>query len=175
MICFRHMKQHVKDFVNLHYGNQHAAKVIYGTLLLFVALIGIGSSGVSSGYLAALESLIAALAIIIAEDYAELIGFTIKNKRKLNAKERRGIFEDTVAVATFCLVPILVLLGSESGFYSLDAAFSATYALCVLVLLIFSYWASRLSRYNRPKSFLIAVITASIGIAIILAKFFFTK
>lgn len=48
-------------------------------ILLFVALFGISTSGISSGYLASMELFIALLAIIIAEDYAEFIGFTIKN------------------------------------------------------------------------------------------------
>ena len=161
--------------MNQHYGNQHAAKVLYGTILLFVTLVGLDASGVSTGHIAALDVTIAALAIIIAEDYAELIGFTIKNKRALNKQERRDIFDDTVAVATFCLVPIVILLVSESGLYSVATAFNYTFLYCVSVLFVFSYWAARLSGYRKLRALITALITASIGLTIIYIKYSFGK
>lgn len=73
------LKPRLKLFFRNNYGNEYVAKVLYGMILLFVALFGISTSGISSGYLASMELFIALLAIIIAEDYAEFIGFTIKN------------------------------------------------------------------------------------------------
>ncbi|QQS18181.1 hypothetical protein IPL68_06130 [Candidatus Saccharibacteria bacterium] len=169
------MKSRVMTFMNQHYGNQHAAKVLYGTILLFVTLVGLDASGISTGYWAALNAFIAVLAIIVAEDYAELIGFTIKNKRALNKQERREIFDDTVAVATFCLVPIVILLVSETSLYSVATAFNYTFLYCVSVLFVFSYWAARLSGYQKLRSLITATITASIGLAIIYIKSNFGK
>ena len=92
--------------------DRYAPKVIYGTVLMFAVLMGIQSSKPTSAGLAAVEALIAAITIIIAEDYAELIGFTIKNKGPLSVLQKRAIFNDTLTLATFSFTPSLILLAS---------------------------------------------------------------
>ena len=168
------MKAQKNNFINRYYGNNHAAKVIYGIVLTFVVLIGLSASRPSSPQSAAVDALIGALTIVIAEDYAEIIGFTIKNKRALTKQERREIFDDTFAIATFCLIPAIVLLISASGLYGITTAFNISFAYCLFVLFVFSYWAGRLSNYSKQKSAFIAVINALIGLIIILVKYIFS-
>lgn len=169
------LKSHLKLFFRQNYGNEYAAKVLYGTILLFVALLGLNASGISSGYLASTEVFIALVAIIIAEDYAELIGFTIKNKRVLNKRERHEIFEDTFAITTFCLPPVIILLFSESGLYDLNTAFIISYIYCVSILFVFSYYANILSNYSRLRSFVTAAAIACTGLMIVILKYSFGK
>ena len=169
------MKSRINNFLRHYFGDEHAAKVLYGVILLFVALFGLDANRLDSGYLAATETFIAILAIIIAEDYAELIGFTIKNKRTLSRQERNEIFEDTFAIATFCLPPVFILLLSESGLYKLDTAFNYTFIYCILVIFVFSYWASKLSNLSRLRSIVTASIIASIGLALVYLKSTFGK
>ncbi len=154
-----------------YYGSNHAAKVLYGVILMFGVLIGLSASGTESAAAASLEALIAAVTIIVAEDYAEIIGFTIKNKRALSKSERREIFEDTFAIASFILIPCFILLASKFGLYDLRLAFNISFGYCLIVLYVFSYWAARLSSFSRYKSVFIATITALIGLAIICIKY----
>lgn len=169
------MKSQIRTYLRHYFGDEHAAKVLYGVILLFVALFGLDASNLDSGYLAATEAFIAIVAIIIAEDYAELIGFTIKNKRTLSRQERNEIFADTFAIATFCLPSVLILLLSESGLYMLGTAFNYTFIYCILVIFVFSYWASKLSNLNRLHSVVTASIVASIGLALVYLKSSFGK
>lgn len=168
------MKLPTNSSLKKYYGNNHAAKVIYGIILMFGALVGLAASGPSSELATALKAFIAALTIIVAEDYAEIIGFTIKHKRALSKQERSDIFADTFAIATFTLTPSVILLASATGLYTLTTAFNLAFGYCLLVLFMFSYWAGRLSNYSKQKALLIAILTAGLGMIIILMKYEFS-
>ena len=141
---------------------------------MFVTLIGLSSSGINSAEAIAFDLFMGALTIIIAEDYAEFIGFTIKNKRPLSKSERMEIFEDTFAVSTFILVPSIIIILSKFELYSLTAAYDLSYGYCLFVLFLFSFWAGRLSNFTNRKSFVVATINALAGLSIILLKYIFT-
>lgn len=160
-------------FLTRYYGNNRAAKVIYGTILIFVVLIGLSHSTVTSSITLAITTFVAALSIVFAEVYAEIIGFTVRNKGPLTKEERTEVYEDSFAIASVSFWPSLILLVSGTGLYSTSTALSIGYVFCIIILVSFSYWAARLSNFSIYKSFVIAVITAIIGLCIITLKYQF--
>lgn len=164
------MKQ---SLLNKYYGNNRAAKVIYGTILIFVFLIGLGHSNITSSVELAIKTFIAALTIVFAEIYSEIIGFTIKNKGPLSRDERKEVYEDSFAIASTSFWPSIILLFSATGIYSVTTALYVGYLFCLVTLVAFSYWAARLGKSSKLKSFMFAFVTAGIGIIIISLKYAF--
>ena len=160
-------------YLHKYYGNNRAAKVIYGTILIFVVLIGLSHSTITSSITLAVTTFVAALTIVFAEIYSEIIGFTVKNKGPLTKSERTEVYEDSFAIASISFWPSIILLISGTGLYSVSTALSIGYLFCIITLVSFSYWAARLSSFSIQKSFFIAVVTAAIGLCIIALKYEF--
>lgn len=156
-----------------YYGNDRAAKAIYGAILIFVFIAGIHLVNGESALAVAASIFVASLTIVFAEVYSEFIGMTIKNKKPLSKKQAREIWDDTFAIASVGLVPTLLFIVSNFNIISIAAAFLLSYIYCVALLFGFSYWASRLSGFSKKRSLIASFITLAIGLAIIFAKYAF--
>lgn len=154
-----------------YYGNNRAAKVLYGVILIFVVLIGLSHSHTTDPVELALTTFVAALTIVFAEVYSEIIGFTIRNKGALTKSEKTEVLDDSFAIATISIWPSVILLISGTGLYNSSTALTIAYVFCILVLTGFSYWAARLSKHGVARSVAMAVIAATIGLCVIWLKY----
>ena len=160
-----------KKSLEKYYGNDRAAKVVYGAVLIFAFIVGQGHSGHNTALSLATGTFFAAIAIVLAEIYAEILGKTIRQKRKLTKHERKEIEQDSLAIISISMWPTVIFLLSWLGLYSMHTAFNISYTLLLLVLFIFSYWASVLSGRSRRSSLLRGIIASCIGLIVVFAKY----
>lgn len=164
------MSKHNKNVVH-YYGKDRAAKSIYGAILIFVFIASMQIIDSESNLKTAIGIFAAGISIVFAEIYSEIIGMTIKQKGPITKPQIKEITNDSLAIASVSLVPTIFFALSAFKVYSIDIAFMLSYVFCLSVLLVFSYWASRLSGYTKLHSFLTAAVTTLIGIFIIVLKF----
>jgi hypothetical protein len=159
------------NILNKYYDNDRASKVIYGAILISAYLITQSHSDGSTALSLAFGTLFAAVAIVLAEVYSDIIGRTIKHKRKLTNHERHEIEKDSLAIVSVSIWPSVMFFLSHLGLFSVQFAFDISYLLLIGVLVIFSYIASRLSGRSKIKSLMWSLIISIIGICVILVKY----
>jgi len=160
-----------KNLLEKYYGTDQAAKSIYGIILIFVYIITQSAGEGDAPASLALGTFLAAVAIVLAEIYSEIIGKTIKQKHKLTSKQRIEIEKDSLAIIGVSLWPALFFLLSSFGLYSSNIAFYLSYTYCIVTLFAFSYLAGRLSGFTKYGSLLNGVVTSIIGLAVVIAKY----
>lgn len=160
----------VSDIQHLYNGTR-AAKAVYGTILIFATLIAFQHTEETNAYGLALSTILAALAIVLAEIYSEILGETIRQRSKLTRAERKEIWRDSFAIISVSIWPALFFLGSKIGLWTVPVAFFIGYGYCLLILFVFSYWSSRLSGLNKPNSILRSCVLVAIGLGVVIAKY----
>lgn len=160
-----------RNIFQQYYGNARATKVIYGTILIAAFLITKDHIGENSSLAVAISTFFAAIAIVFAEIYSELLGETIRKNKKLSRTERNAIEKDTFAIISVSILPSIVFLVSYVGLYSTQVAFTISYTLLLIILIVFSFWAVRLSGATTLKALVISIIISVIGIAVVLLKY----
>lgn len=160
-----------KKSIERYYGNDRASKVIYGVILISAYLITQGHSDGTTALSLTFGTLFAAVAIVVAEVYSDIIGRTIKNKRELTKAERHEIEKDSLAIVSVSIWPSVLFFLSHLGLFSVQTAFYISYLLLLSVLILFSYIASRLSDKSKLKSFLWAGIITFVGVGVVLIKY----
>ena len=160
-----------KNFLDSYYGNDRATKVIYGAILIFAFLVGQGHSSQTSAFPIVFGTFFAAIAIVLAEVYADILGKTIRHKRKLTKQERLEVERDSLAIISVSLWPSVIFGLSYLGLFSMHSAFNISYTLLLGVLFGFSYWAGRLSGKTKLRAFTFAIATSLVGLIVVTAKY----
>lgn len=160
-----------KNVIEKYYGNDRATKVIYGAILIFAFLVGQGHSSHYSALPIVFGTFFAAVAIVLAEVYADILGKTIRHKRKLTKAERIEVERDSLAIISVSFWPSVIFALSYAGLFSISTAFTFSYLLLLSVLFAFSYWAGRLSGNTKAKALLFAAATSIIGLLVVTAKY----
>lgn len=164
------MQKHLQKY----YDSDRATKAIYGAILIFAFLIGQEHTRHDSALPLIFSTLFAAIAIVLAEIYSELLGKTIKHKKALTKADRRELERDSLAIISVSLWPSFFFFLSFLGLYSIQSAFILSYILLISTIFAFSYWANRLSKYTKLKSFAIALAISALGLSVILIKYALT-
>lgn len=151
-------------------GGERASKAIYGIILISVTLIGLKAHDTDPMAIA-VKIFVAAMAIVVAEVYSEILGESIRHQKALNSEERRTIVYNAMAIATVSLYPIIVFLLSKLGLYSVDTAFTIALVLNMLGLAAFGYYAIKSSGATKHQALVKGSILAGIGLIIVIAKF----
>lgn len=161
-----------KNIIQKYYGNDRASKVVYGTILIYAYLISQHYSNHFTAVSLMVGTFFAALAIVIAEIYSEIIGKTIKQKKPLTKQQRSEIAQDSFAIISVSLWPSFIFLLSYLGLVTTQVAFNISYVFLITTLIVFSYWASRLSGFSVKRSVLTALIISAIGVSVVFIKYF---
>lgn len=162
-----------KSTLEKYYGNDRASKVIYGTILIFAYLLTQGHDRGSEAIELVIGTFVAAVAIVLAEIYSEIIGKTIRNKKALSKDERVEVERDSLAIISVSFWPSILFLLSYMDVWSVQTAFILSYTILLGIMFIFSYWANRLSEHSRSKAVITALIISSLGLVIVFAKYAF--
>lgn len=157
----------------VYYGTNRAAKAIYGAILLFVFIAGLKHQTGSTPTELAGSTFIAAITIVVAEIYSEIIGERIKSKGVLNRPKRRAIINDAFAIAGVSIWPSIIMLGSATGLYTTGTAITVALAYLLAILLGFSYWANRETGLSRLRSLIWGLATLGVGVGVIWLKYAF--
>lgn len=144
---------------------------IYGNILALAALIPVTKSQESLGAAIVIGT---ALSTYIAHTFAESVGESIRNDRRLTTAERIDALRDSVPILTSAVVPVVIL--AAAWFNILEPRTAQLVAEIVLILRIgsTSYVISRLhgekvSTNTHLAAFaLAAVATVIVGLKVIL-------
>lgn len=161
-----------KNIFQKYYGNDRASKVVYGTILIYAYLISQHYTNHFTPVSLMFGTIFASVAIVIAEIYAEIIGKTIKQKKPLTKQQRSEIEQDSFAIISVSLWPSFIFLLSYLGIYNTQVAFNISYIFLITTLVVFSYWASRLSGFSAKRSILTSLIVSAIGVSVVFIKYF---
>ena len=162
-----------KSTLTRYYGNDKAAKVVYGAILIFAYLITQNHSNNDTALSLVSGTFFAAVAIVLAEIYAEILGKTIRQKKRLSKHQRLEVEQDTLAIMSVSFWPSFLFLLSHLGIFSVQIAFNLSYAFLLTILFIFSYWASRLSEHSKLAAVVTASIVSAVGLIVVFAKYAF--
>ena len=154
-----------------YYGNDRAAKVVYGAILIFAYLITQNHSNDDTALSLVSGTFFAAVAIVLAEIYAEILGKTIRQKKRLSKHQRLEVVQDSLAIISVSFWPSFLFLLSHLGLFSVQIAFNLSYAFLLKILFIFSYWASRLSEHSKLAAMATACIVSAVGLFVVFAKY----
>ena len=166
-----HNEYMAKNSIQRYYGNDRAAKVIYGTILIFAYPITQSHNDETSSLTLVTGTFFAAVAIVVAEIYAEILGKTIRNQKKLSKHERLEIQKDSLAIVSVSFWPSFLFFLSHFGLFSVQSVFKLSYLLLLTILVIFSYWSARLSNYSKGGSIVISATVSCIGLLVIILKY----
>ena len=160
-----------KNIFERYYNSDRATKTIYGAILIFAFLIGQYHNTNNSALPVVFGTFFAAVAIVLAEIYSEILGKTIKHKRKLSKNDRHELVNDSLAIISISFWPSGIFMLSYLGLYDTNTAFIISYALLISVLFISSYLANRLSNFSKYKSLLTAILVSFLGVIVVVVKY----
>lgn len=159
-----------KNLSDRYLGGARSTKAVYGIILITAALIGLQFHETDPLTLAA-KTFFAALVIVLAEAYSEMLGEKIRRKHELSRRERREIIGDATVIASVALYPVVIFLLSAMGVFSVAVAFDICFVLAIVGLATFGYLASRAAGSAKYAAIWSASIAAIVGTAVILVKY----
>ena len=152
-----------------HLGSRQVSRVIYGSVVGLALVVALESHPPPPGTVAAVL-LSTAVAMALAEFYSDLIGTQIRLRRTVEARRRREIFEDVLAVAIGCGFPAVFFFLAAAGVFEGHTAFTLAKWSGLGLIGFYGFWAARLTGKSHGHSLLHAVAVGAIGALIILVK-----
>ena len=141
---------------------RHADRAIYvliAVMAVSVALEGIESRpGKALGYVAG-----AAIALTLAELFADRVGISIRSRRSATAEERRDEVREAVTGLVVAAGPISMFLLAVLDVISLHRAFILSQWIGFGILAVYSSVASRASGGTRMRAIVGAIGLTAIG------------
>lgn len=146
---------------------RHADRAIYvliAVMAVTVALEGVETRpGKALGYV-----LGAAIALTLAEVFADRIGISIRSRRPATDEERRHEAREAATGLIVAALPISMFVLAVAGVIELDLAFVLAQWIGFAILAIYSYVAARARGGSRLQAIVGAVSLTAIGGALIL-------
>jgi uncharacterized membrane protein len=162
-----------KGFAEKYLEGYRSTKAIYGIILITATLIGLQFLE-SKPLTIAVKLFFAALVIVLAEAYSEILGEKIRRRKELTGSERREIVDDVLVIASVSIYPVSIFLLSAAGLFSVDSAFKISYGLSIACLGLFGYLASQAAGDTKNSSLRKAVITSLVGVLVVIIKYRFS-
>ncbi len=146
-----------------------AGKAIYGIIIALAIVITLEAHPPS-----ALEAeatiLLGALAVAMAEFYSETLQLRITEQRRVTRKEISGIGQHIGTVLVGSLLPLPIFVLASLGLLSIESAFTIVKWMLVTMLFVYAYVAAQVGGAGLRWSILLATMTGSIGVIVVLAK-----
>ncbi|HET6831359.1 MAG TPA: hypothetical protein VFH44_08430 [Solirubrobacterales bacterium] len=146
---------------------RHADRAIY--VLIAVMAVTVALEGVEDRPGKVLTyALGAAIALTLAELFADRVGISIRDRRPASVEERRHEYAEALTGLAVVAIPIAFFVLAVLDAIELDAAFILSQWSGFAILAIYSYVASRASGGSRMQSLLGAMAMTAVGGALIL-------
>jgi hypothetical protein len=146
-----------------------SGRLVYGTVVILATLLAVGVAGPTViDEIGAI--LLATLAVVFAEFYSEVVGATIRERRRLTHRELAKTAGELGTLAFAAIPPLVVTAGSAIGLYSADTAIWASIWLLSTSLFAFGFAAGRVSGRSLVGSAVAAAVLLAIGVGVIVVK-----
>jgi hypothetical protein len=157
--------------VDHHAAAHRATEFVYGTIAVLIVIAGIDISGIDiSGTRSAAAPaiiLVAAIATWLAHAYAETLGLQLTTGRSTRPADIGRALRGAFPIVVAALPATAVTLGSVLGFWTMRTSVLVANILALLVLAAAGWFAARGTGDTRIESFVSAVVSTSIGLAIV--------
>ena len=159
----------LRSFVTAHLGSRQVARVTYGAIIGLALVVALQSHPPTNRIVIA--SLIGtALAVALAEVYAELLGGETRLRRRPTSEEVSEVVVDGIAVAGGVGFPTVFFILAAAGAIETDLAFNLAKWTGLGLIAFYGYWAGRLSGATPRGAAVQALAVALIGAALIALK-----
>jgi hypothetical protein len=145
---------------------RHADRAIY--VLIAVMAVTVALEGVENRPGKALAYVLgAAIALTLAELFANRVGISIRSGRRANEEERREAYREAITGMAVVSIPIAFFVLAVLDAIDLDLAYVLAQWSGFAILALYSYVASRASGAGRLQSLAGAAAMTAIGGALI--------
>ena len=157
--------------IDHHAAAHRATEFVYGTIAVLIVVAGIDISGIDdSGPRASAAPaiiLVAAIATWLAHAYAETLGLQLTTGRSTRPADIGRALRGAFPIVLAALPATAAAIGSVLGFWTMRTSVTIANILALLVLAAAGWFAARGSGDTRFQSFISAVVSTSIGAAIV--------
>ena len=143
---------------------------IYAELAVIAVTLGLALAGSSTHLSAALSVLGASLGLWLATIAAEVQGHRFAYGHRMNGPELRHMLFVTSPLMTAAAGPLILILFSALGAFSLTAALYASVAVDTATMFVWGYTAGRRMRASVAMSVLSGLVNLVIGGVVIVVK-----
>jgi hypothetical protein len=166
------MTNDVEDAAIDHHAAAHrATEFVYGTIAVLIVIAGIDISGIDiSGSRASAAPaiiLVAAIATWFAHAYAATLGLQLTSGRSIRRAEVGRALTGSFPIVLAALPATAASVGALMGFWTSRTSIVLANVLALLVLAAAGWFAARGSGDTRLQSLVSAVVSTSIGLAIV--------
>ena len=143
-----------------------ATEFVYGTIAVLIVIAGIDISGGRASAAPAII-LVAAIATWLAHAYAETLGLQLTTGRSTSRADIGRALMGSFPIVLAALPATAVSVGALLGFWSTRTSIVLANGLALLVLAAAGWFAARGAGDTRLQSLASALVSTSIGLAIV--------
>jgi hypothetical protein len=155
--------------VESHLGSRQVPRVIYGSII-GLALVLVLEDHLSTTREALRVLLSTALAVALAELYAEIIGAETRKRRHVTRSDVGPFVRDAGAVAFGAAAPAIFVVLSAIGLFDLDTGLTIAKWTGLALIGAYGYVGDRFAGGSVPSAFLHGLAVAAIGGLLIALK-----
>jgi hypothetical protein len=155
--------------ITSHLGSDDVARVLYGAVVGLALVIALQDHPPPTGTMAA-TIVGTALAVGIAELYAEAISTEARTRRRLTRAQLRHMVRDGAAVVIGAGFPAVFFILAAAGWIQVDSAFTLSKWSGLALICSYGFMAGRLAGLSTVRSILHATAIALLGVAVIVVK-----
>jgi hypothetical protein len=149
-----------------HAAAHRATEFVYGTIAVLIVIAGIDISGSQASGAPAIV-LVGAIATWLAHAYADTLGIQLTTGRPTGREDIGRALAGSFPIVLAALPATAAAIGAILGFWTPRTAIGIANGLALLVLAAAGWFAARGSGDTRLESFVSAVASTSIGVAIV--------
>lgn len=146
------------------------AGTVYGTIVVLAVLAA--GADTYKHHLWRLDAIAATGAVVLwlAHVYSHGLGESLKEQRRLNAREFASIARREYAVVLAAVPPVVVLALGAAGLLSASAAIWAAFGVGVVTLGAQGVRYARLEQLSLPASIVSVALNLALGLALVAAE-----
>jgi hypothetical protein len=155
--------------IEAHLGSRQVARVIYGAIIGIALVVALEGHPPGPGVMAA--TLVAtAVAVGLAELYAEVVGLQTRNRRRVERAQLREILDDVAAVTFGVAFPAVFFALAAAGVLEAHTAFTIAKWSGLGLISSYGFLAGRLSGASLAVALLQGLAVGVVGGALIAFK-----
>jgi hypothetical protein len=161
----------VRASVEQHLGSRQVAKVVYGSIIGLALIVAIEKHPPKPAVMAAWLAG-TALAVGLAEVYAEIVGTETSTRRPVNRGDVAHMAEDALAVGFGVAFPAVFFLLAALGLFEVETAFTIAKWTGLGLIGFYGFWAARFAGAAPHHALLKGLLVALVGAFLIALKAF---
>jgi hypothetical protein len=159
----------VRGAIRAHLDSPQVARVVYGSIIGLALVVGLEAHPPRTRFV--IGSLVAtAIAVALAELYADILGGEVRARRRLERPELRHMARDAGAVAFGIVFPAVFFVLSAAGVLEQHTAFTVAKWTGLGLIGFYGFAASRLAGQSTTGALVRGVGIALVGAFLIAVK-----